>query len=388
MRKNVDVILIGAGVMGAICAYYLAKENLKVLVLDKSDTCMGTGGATGGIVSWFTKQPGYHRDLFMKSFGLFDSLEEELGNIGLDRKKGFMQLIENDMEWELTERGFDASAVPEGCHVHMLNRREMLKLEPHVGPDIMGALYVPESGHVHVFDYIYALVRGAKAYGAEFRTQTGVAEILTEGSRAIGVKTDSGECIYAGTVINAAGVWAPFLTEGLGYRFPIKPRRGQIVALEPCAPFVHMPITNSMYQVIKFHPELITDETVKRLGYTFAIEQSEEGTIMLNNTREFVGYDTGVTMEAIRVIVEGAVKHFPGLKGMSIIRVFAGLRPYTPDGLPILGGIEGMDNLLMAAGHEGDGIALSPITGRIIRDLVIDGKTELDIAKLSAARFL
>ena len=386
--KSYDTIVIGAGIMGTLIAYELSKAGQKVLVLEKKDTGMGTGGATGGIVSWFTKQPGYHRELFMESWRLFDELEEEIGDIGLDRHKGFMQLIENDMELELVKKGLENMQVPAGYSLSLLNRREMLELEPNVGPEIIGALFTPDSGHVHSFKYIYAALEAAKRMGAEIRNETGVSSLLRTDSRIMGVETDKGERIYGDTVVNCAGVWGARIAKMAGIEMPIRPRRGQIVALEACDPFVHRPITNSMYQVIKFHPELVTDELVKRLGYTFAIEQSEEGTIMLNNTREFAGFDTGVTQEAIQCIVQGAVKHFPGLKGMSIIRAFAGLRPYTPDGLPIIGRIDGLDGFLMAAGHEGDGIALSPITAAIVRDLLICGQAKVDIAKLSPMRFL
>ena len=113
--------LIHICIMGTLIAYELSKAGQKVLVLEKKDTGMGTGGATGGIVSWFTKQPGYHRELFMESWRLFDELEEEIGDIGLDRHKGFMQLIENDMELELVKKGLENMQVPAGYSLSLIH---------------------------------------------------------------------------------------------------------------------------------------------------------------------------------------------------------------------------------------------------------------------------
>jgi sarcosine oxidase subunit beta len=150
---------------------------------------------------------------------------------------------------------------------------------------------------------------------------------------------------------------------------------------------MHM-ITSSSYQTVKFHPELITDETIKRTGYTFALEQTEAGTILINGTREFAEFDKGISFDGIRLMIQGAAKVYPCLKDLHVMRMFAGLRPYTPDGLPIVGPLGDLEGFLMACGHEGDGIALSPITGRIVTDLICQGQAAFDINPLSSQRFL
>ncbi|MGI6235874.1 MAG: NAD(P)/FAD-dependent oxidoreductase, partial [Christensenellales bacterium] len=99
------------------------------------------------------------------------------------------------------------------------------------------------------------------------------------------------------------------------------------------------------------------------------------------------GYNKNTTHEALRAILRNATRLVPALKSIHAIRSFAGLRPYTPDGLPLLGQVEGIQGFIMAAGHEGDGIALSPVTGRIISDLIISGKTFMDVSCLNPARF-
>lgn len=388
MNKS-DVIVIGAGAVGSASAYFLARAGKKVTVLEKKDSCMGTGGATGGLLSWFTKKPGYHLELFLRSKVLFPQLAEELeGDIGLQYDVGTLQIIENELEYDLVKQSMLREDIPQGFHLEMLDHKQLHEYEPYMADDLTNALLIPESGYIDVFKYIYALVANAKRLGAVFHNETEVTGFLREGDRVIGVHTNKGD-FYADTVVNCCGTWGGKIAAMLGYdTLPIKPRRGQIVAMEPCGPRVMHMITSSSYQTVKFHPELITDETIKRTGYTFALEQSEAGTILINGTREFADFDKGITFDGIRLMIQGAAKVYPCLKDMKIMRMFSGLRPYTPDGLPIVGKLGDLEGFIMACGHEGDGIALSPITGSIVADLVCHGQASFDISPLSSRRFL
>ena len=385
METKFDVIVVGAGAVGSSCAYALSKAGQKVLVVEKRDSCMGTGGATGGLLSWFTKKPGYHLALYLQSQKLFKPLEEEIGKFGL-QVDGTVQVIETDMEMELVKKSMERDDIPSGYSLEILDGKQVLQLEPNINPDIPGALWIPQSGRLEVFDFVYGMVRAAKKLGCQFLTETEVIGILREGERVTGITTNRGD-FYAGTVVNACGVWGNDLVKMLGYDMPIRPRRGQIVALEQRAPYVYHMITSSLYQTIKFHPELITDEAIQRIGYSFAIEQTESGTTILSGTREFAGFDRGVTTEAIGKIIAGAAKVYPCVKDMKIIRTFAGLRPYTPDGLPIVGSLGQYTGVCMACGHEGDGIALAPITAQLVTELIVNGETSLDITPLSWQRF-
>jgi sarcosine oxidase subunit beta len=117
-----------------------------------------------------------------------------------------------------------------------------------------------------------------------------------------------------------------------------------------------------------------------------SLSQTEKGNILIGATREFVGYDAQNTREGIREVLKNATRLVPGLKEMNIIRTMGGLRPHTPDGLPLVGYLDGLTGFFMAAGHEGDGVALAPITGRMGADLICDGKTVMDISALNPNR--
>jgi sarcosine oxidase subunit beta len=138
---------------------------------------------------------------------------------------------------------------------------------------------------------------------------------------------------------------------------------------------------SAQYIAAKFNPALA------QKGGGVSIELTANGNFVLGSTREFVGFDNRVTLQGILRIAEHVSRIIPCLKKLNLIRVFAGLRPYTPDGLPILGTVAGLDGFVMAAGHEGDGIALSPITGEIIADLIVDNKTGFPMEAYRLERF-
>ena len=118
-----------------------------------------------------------------------------------------------------------------------------------------------------------------------------------------------------------------------------------------------------------------------------SLTQSAKGDILIGATREFVDYDKRNTREAIREVLKNATRIVPGLKDINIIRIMSGFRPYTPDGLPLIGYVDKLPGLFMACGHEGDGIALSAITGRIVSELICEGKAYMDISPLDPNRF-
>ena len=142
------------------------------------------------------------------------------------------------------------------------------------------------------------------------------------------------------------------------------------------------------YNVIKFRPETIKDQTVLKLGASMSIGQTKDGGIEIGATREFVGFEDENTFEAIEAMMKRAARFFPALKEVSVVRYFSGFRPYTPDGLPLLGKVDALPGFVMAAGHEGDGIAMSPITGKLIAEIIVDGAPSYNIDPFSPNRFL
>jgi len=163
---------------------------------------------------------------------------------------------------------------------------------------------------------------------------------------------------------------------------PIRPRRGQIVVTEAYAPLLQRGLLSAKYIAAKYNPALA--ETGE-LG--LSIEQTKSGGFLLGSTREFVGFDRRTTWSAMRRIAVQTSRILPALRDFRVIRTFAGLRPSSPDGLPILGPVPNVEGLFLAAGHEGDGIALSPITGQIIAEWIEEGSPGMDVSPFNVERF-
>ena len=130
-----------------------------------------------------------------------------------------------------------------------------------------------------------------------------------------------------------------------------------------------------------------SDKNVLKLGSSLSIEQTKEGTLVIGGTREFSGFDKENTLEGIEVMLKRAVEFFPAIKDLNFIRAFAGLRPFTPDGLPLIGEVDKIKGFYIAAGHEGDGIALAPISGKLLAELITDGKPSYNIDHFTPNRF-
>lgn len=376
---SADVVVIGGGVIGASIAYHLAKRKVSVVLLEKGDAASGSSGACGGTIFLQTKSPGTHLELALASSRRFVHLEQELGAGFEYQRHGGMIVIEREEELRTLEQ-FVAKQNNIGLDVSLLDPKQARQLEPSLSEKILGATFSPMDAQVNPMFLTFAFVKAAQDLGAKILAHTRVNGFRRTSNRIASVKTDKGE-IYTGTVVNAGGVYAAQIGALLDLEIPIKPRRGQLVVTEAIGPIIGRCMLSAQYIAAKFNPALA------QKGGGVSIEPTAKGNFVLGSTREFVGFDNRVTLQGILRIAEHVSRIIPCLKKLNLIRVFAGLRPYTPDGLPILGTVAGIDGFVMAAGHEGDGIALSPITGEIIADLIVDNKTGFPMEAYRLERF-
>ena len=382
-----DVIIIGGGIIGSSVAWQLSRRKKKVLVVERKDVCSGSAGATDGVVGYHTKKPGLQLDLAVQSIEMFKTLNRDLEtNVEYGLEAGGMQPVEDKDQWDMLE-AMASEQRKSGVDIRMITAEEACSIEPNLNPDIYGALWSPTGGKVNPLAMTFGFARAAKRLGAVYLTETEVTQILTEGGRAVGVNTTAGE-FRADCIVDAAGAWAGKVAALAGIDLPVKPRKGQLLITEPIGPFLRATVQCAMYNVIKFRPETIKDPTVLKIGASLSIEQQESGGLIIGGTREFADFEEENTFEAVETMVKRAVRFFPALKDVSIIRCFSGFRPYTPDGLSMMGEVRTLPGFYMAAGHEGDGIALSPVTGRLMAELIAEGKTSYDITPFSPNRFL
>lgn len=382
-----DAILVGGGIIGSSIAWQLARRGKRVLVLERKDTGSGSAGATDGFVGCHTKKPGPQLDLAIQSIRMFDEIRAELGGeVDYEIGAGGMQPVEDKEQWDILSQMVEKQQ-RSGVDVRMIGPEEALEIVPQLSRDIYGALYSPTANKIDPLKLTYAFLRLAKEQGAEVINGVEVTGFILEHGRCVGVQSSKGE-FRAPAVVNCCGAWAGETAKLAGLDLPIKPRKGQLAVTEPIGFYMSPTLQCARYNVIKFRPESIKDPAVLRLGSSMNIVQTATGGLVFGGTREFVGFQDENTFEAIETMCRRVLRFLPGLKDLSVIRFFAGFRPYTPDGLPLLGEVKTLPGFYMAAGHEGDGIAMSPITGKLMAELIVDGAPSYNIDAFSPNRFL
>ena len=349
-------------------------------LLEQGELASGSSGACDGLVFLQSKKPGVHLQLAMKSRKRFGQLIKDLPIPIEFKSTGGMVVIENEAELDAM-RFFVQEQRKIGLDVLLLDAQQTRKLEPQLSDHIVGATHSLLDGQVHPIALAHAFALGAKKLKARILTGTRVEGIEISGTRVVSVDTSKGR-FYADIIVNAAGVSAPEIGQMIGLQIPIKPRRGQIVVTEACHPMLKHCLISAKYIASKFNPDLAESNSEG-----ISIEQTKDGNLLLGSTREFVGFDKRTTVEGLNKIIRQTSKIIPFLRDLKIIRAFAGLRPCTPDGLPILGPVETIQGFIMAAGHEGDGIALSPITGELIAQLIVDNRSDIPLNDFRLNRF-
>jgi glycine oxidase ThiO len=359
------ILIVGGGVIGCSIAYYLSLKGVKATLVERKGIgCEASSAAAGGL--WpqaESSNPGPFLDLCLTGNDMFRDLSEQLKPDIEYRESGLLHIIidEEDrkeadelVEWQ--ER--------QGLEVHRLNASETLEMEPALSEDLQGSLYFPNDNHLNPLNLTSAFAEGAGKRGAEILTGVSVEGIRTIAGRVTSLVTDRGD-MGADLIINAAGSWAGRIGEMVDIQVPVEPVRGQIILSEPIAPLFKTCI-------------------VTRNAYLL---QKPRGNVVVGSTREFVGYDKNVTPEAIHDLHRGAVQAVPRLKDASFIRSWAGLRPYTQDEIPLLGPVDGPQGFLLATGHFRNGILLSAITGKLMAELIVEGKTSVPPERYRLERY-
>jgi sarcosine oxidase subunit beta len=319
---------------------------------------------------------------------MFPTISEELDyDIGWSCK-GSVLVIENEVEMEIA-RSHCRLMVEHGLPFRILDRDELCADEPNLAEDIAGGMEVACDGSLNPMALAYGLTQGARKLGAKIQIHTSVTDIKLDVNGNIDrVITDRG-AIVAQKVVNTAGVWAPEIGKMLGLDIPIKPRQGQLIVGERTFAVAKRKISEFGYIMAKFersdYQRNVTPEMEKH-GVALVFEPTDAKTFLIGSSRRFVEMDTSCHQEVLRAISQRAVRFFPVLKDIKIIRTYAGLRPYTPDHFPIISATR-IPGFYIAAGHEGNGIGLSLITGKLIAQMICGEPTEISVDPLKFSRF-
>ncbi|HKL12872.1 MAG TPA: FAD-dependent oxidoreductase [Halanaerobiales bacterium] len=382
--KKYDAVIIGGGIIGSSIAYYLTEAGLKVALIEKKDLASGTSSSCDGNVLIADKQPGFDTELAYCSQQIFDNLSEELNRDFDYTQRGSIYLIESKEEWETAEK-FVNKQRENGYSMRMMDYDRVHEDEPLLADDIIGGIEIDSDASIYPMALVYSLAEKAIKNGLHVYNYTEVVDIsLNKGKRVKSVRLSNSEKIYCDNVINAAGVWAPLIGKMVGINIPIKPRQGQMLVAEKTFQIGKRKIVEFGYMMAKFGEKDYSrkvHEVIDKNGIAFVFEPTQANNFLIGSSRRFVGYDTRLSLDVMRGLAARAMRFFPVLKDINVIRGYSGLRPYVADHFPIVSAVDSIKGYYIAAGHEGDGIGLAPVTGKIIQNFITDSSWDLSIDK-------
>ncbi|WP_284432200.1 FAD-binding oxidoreductase [Streptomyces sp. TUS-ST3] len=374
-RLTCDVVVVGAGMVGAACALFAARAGLDVIVVDRGPVAGGTTGAGEGNLLVSDKEPGPELELALLSGRLWADLAKEVGDAVEYELKGGVVVAATPEALEALDR-FATGQRSAGVGAQRVDADELRSLEPHLAPGLAGGVLYPQDAQVMPTLAAAHLLRssGARLFGGA------VTEVLRGADGAVrGVRTDRGE-IHAPQVVNAAGTWGGELAALAGVHLPVLPRRGFVLVTEPLPRLVRHKVYAADYVA-----DVASDSAA--LQTSPVVEGTAAGPVLIGATRERVGFDRSLSLPALRALAAGATRLFPFLERVRAMRTYLGFRPYLPDHLPAIGPDPRVPGLFHACGHEGAGIGLSTGTGRLIAQALTGQAPDLDLAPFRPDRF-
>ncbi|NUR61673.1 MAG: FAD-binding oxidoreductase [Catenulispora sp.] len=362
--------------VGAACAYYLARAGLSVTVVDRGSVSGGTSGAGEGNLLLSDKERGPELDLALRSHQLWRDLNDE--GLGPDfeyEAKGGLVVAFAETDFAALQT-FAATQRDAGVVTEEVTADRLSEFEPHLAPGLAGGFWYPQDAQVMP---ALAAARLLRASGAEVRLGTAVTGLQFSDGTVRGVRTTLGE-IPAQHVVNAAGLWSGEIAELAGSTLPTQPRRGFVLVTEPLPPLIRHKVYSAAY---------VSDVSSSdaALQSSAVVEGTPSGPVLIGASRERVGLDRTPSYDALGRLAAQAAELFPFLERVDVQRYYCGFRPYLPDHLPAIGPDPRLSGFFHASGHEGAGIGLAPATGELIAALVAGEKTAVDAEPFNPARF-
>lgn len=378
MIRAIDVLVIGAGVVGSSIALALSDAGLKVLVIDRSTIASGTTGAGEGNILISDKEPGPELVLAQRSRNAWFEISDRIGaGFELEAKGGLVVSRTDSGIAKL--RHFASDQRSSGVEAFELGTRELHELEPHLAPDISFGIHYPQDAQCQPMLAAAQMLRAVRLVGGLIHEREEVLAISRVGNE-LSVSTSGGH-YTAPVVVNAAGTWAGEIARLAGSDLPIAPRRGFILVTTPVPELVKHKVYDADYvaNVASGDADLQSSAVV---------EGTKSGTILIGASRERVGFDSTLEVAIIRRLARQAIALFPVLANVDLLRAYRGFRPYAPDHLPVIGEDPLCPGLFHAAGHEGAGIGLAPATAELIRDAILKNPSFMDPTPFSPERFV
>ncbi len=361
-EKSYDAVFIGAGLIGLSCAWRAAQRGMSVMVLDRSWPGAGASGVAAGMLAPVTEAEFGEEELLRQNLaarerwpGFAAELEERSGLGSHYRESGALVVAADRDDAEELRRlhSFQRSL---GLESEWLAPREARRLEPGLAPRIGGAIHAPGDAQVDPRAVVRALVTALRDAGGEILSGAEVAEVERDGGRVTGVRTTGDVRVSAGAVVVAAGAWSPPLAPG-GEGPALRPVKGQLLELrvrggmpEPCRRIVRTP-------------------------RCYVLSRGD-GRVVLGATVEEQGFDTTATADGVYRLLEAAYEVLPDAGELELVEARVGLRPATPDNVPLVGPGE-PDGLWWATGHYRNGVLLAPLTAEVVAGRLSGDRAEV-----------
>jgi len=363
--RNSDVVVIGAGIVGASTAWRLAQRGLSVTLIDKSRVGGEASGRNGGGVRQQYRDS-RETQMAMAAIGIWTGLCEELGQDVEYSQEGCIRLIRSGQEErEARERVKAERAL--GLEVHFLDPDQTRQRLPLLSREleILGSTYCPSDGTANPLLVTRAIGQAAARAGAVVRTGEPVLSLKVKGGRVVAATTSRAE-YQAAYFVNAAGPWARELCRTVDLEIPTSLRKSQLIITERLSP-------------------LLSGFVSFDNGY---LRQARDGNIHLGvRGTPIQDKDTSLTTDALSDVGRFFPEVFPFLINVHIIRGFAGITTWSPDLVPIIDTNPGLENLLLATGFSGHGFCLGPVVGRLFTEWITESRTSLDLSDFALSRF-
>jgi glycine oxidase len=364
-----DIVVIGAGIVGCAVAYELARRGASVQIVDDRPAGMGATQASAGVLAPYIEAPdeGPLLDLTVRSLDLFDRFIAQVtaasGEPVAYRRGGTLDVAREDE----TLRRFRKSAetlARKGIAAEIVDALGAQTEEPYLRAGILGGLLIPSHGYVVARELTRALATAARRHGAQLIEHGRVRRVSRHGGDLV-VETERGSLTGNGVVM-AAGSWSGQIEiAGVAARVPVRPVRGQLLHLAWNGPPLRRITWSERCYLVPW----------------------EDGRLLVGATVEDVGFDERTTAAGVRDLIEAACEIVPHARTAGFLAAKAGLRPATPDGLPMIGASGVIPNLMYATGHYRSGVLLAPLTAELVADAMLEDLIDPVLAITSPQRF-